>query len=142
VKGHSTTTALVRVTDDLRKGIDDRLVNMLVLLDFSKAFDRVHHKLLIVKLRTMGFSEHVLRWINDYLSERWQRVFDGHEYISNWASPETSVPQGSVLGPLLFALYINDISDTLEYSKYHMYTDDVQLCIQFNINNFVNAINH
>jgi len=140
VKGHSTATALLRVTDDIRKSIDDREVNLLVLLDFSKAFDRVHHELLIVKLRNMGFSEIVLSWIKEYISERWQRVMDGEYFCSKWATLLTSVPQGSVLGPLLFALYINDISDCLNFCKYHLYADDLQLYFPFKINEYENAI--
>jgi len=130
-KGHSTTTALVKVADDIRKAIDERKLTLLVLLDFSKAFDRVNHKLLLIKLKKLGFSWSVIKWLSDYLSHRFQRVRSGDEFTSDWAPVETGVPQGSVLGPLLFILYLHDISSVLLYSKYHLYADDTQLYIDF-----------
>ena len=138
-KGHNTVTALIKVADDLRKSVDQRKINLLVLLDFSKAFDRVHHKLLLVKLRALGFSDSAIQWFKEYLSDRCQRVLSGENFISDWAFPETGVPQGSVLGPLLFALYINDISDVLLYCFYDLYADDFQLYISFDIHNFLVA---
>lgn len=132
-KGHSTTTALIKVTDDLRKGIDQKKVSILVLLDFSKAFDRVHHKLLLAKLKTLGFSLAVIKWVEAYLCERLQRVLSGDSYVSDWVLFEVGVPQGSVLGPLLFSLYVNDLSDVLQFCQYHMYADDLQIYINFSI---------
>ena len=132
-KGHSTTSALIKVTDDLRKSIDQKKISILVLLDFSKAFDKVHHKLLFAKLKSLGFSEAVIRWIEAYLFERLQRVLSGDTYVSDWALIEAGVPQGSVLGPLLFSLYVNDLSDVLQYCQYHMYADDLQIYLNFSL---------
>ena len=138
-KGHNTTTALTKITDDMRKAIDDGMVNLLVLLDFSKAFDKVHHKLLIAKLKHLGFSNAVLKWLEEYLTCRYQRVMSGDVFISEWLSPETGVPQGSVLGPLLFWLYIYDITTVLRYCKYHLYADDLQIYISFPLNEYALA---
>ncbi|KAJ1519220.1 hypothetical protein ONE63_011174 [Megalurothrips usitatus] len=132
-KGHSTITALLKVTDDVRKSIDERKLTVLVLLDLSKAFDRVNHKLLLIKLRKLGFSSSVVNWLKEYLTNRWQRVMSG-EFVSEWAPVETGVPQGSVLGPLLFMLYLHDISTALQHTNYHLYADDTQLYKDFLIN--------
>lgn len=98
-KGYSTTTALVKVADDIRRALDETKVSVLALLDLSKAFDKVHHGLLIEKLRTIGFSDSVLCWCHSYLTERCQRVVAGENFTSDFAFIETGVPQGSVLGP-------------------------------------------
>lgn len=139
-KGHSTVSALVKVTDDLKKSMDDRLVSILTLLDFSKAFDCVHHRLLIHKLRCIGFSESVLCWFISYLSERMQRVVISNFNISEWEQILFGVPQGSVLGPLLFILYINDLPTVIKFCKIHMYADDVQLYISSKVDNIENLI--
>jgi len=134
-KGHSTATALVKVADDIRKSMDDRTLTLLVLLDFSKAFDRVNHTLLLIKLKKLGFSWSVIKWLHDYLTNRFQRVMSGDEFISDWASVETGVPQGSVLGPLLFILYLFDIFVILKHTKYHLYADDTQLYADSSVDN-------
>ena len=108
-KGYSTFTALIRVVDDIREAIDKRLLTLLVLLDLSKAFDCVHHGLLCAKMKQLGFSDSVINWFSSYLTDRCQRVFMSHDQKSRWASIITGVPQGSVLGQLLFLIYLFDL---------------------------------
>ena len=130
-KGHNTTTALLKVTDDIRRAIDKRLLTILMLLDMSKAFDCVHHTLLLTKLKSINFSKSVILWFKSYLTGRHMRVYAGEEYQSEWTEVETGVPQGSVLGPLLFAIYLFDLPDILKFCNYHMYADDIQLYLHF-----------
>ena len=95
---------------------------MRFFLDFKKAFDSVPHRLLIHKLKQFGISGCLLHWISDFLSDRYQQV-RVEEDLSERAPVLSGVPQGSVLGPLLFSLFINDISDGLS-SKMNLYADD------------------
>ena len=73
-KSHSTITALTKVLCDVRKNMDKREMTALVLLDLTKAFDRVNHKLLLIKLSKLGFSKNVIMWLKNYLNGRYQRV--------------------------------------------------------------------
>ena len=103
-KCHSTETALLRVVNDLLQASDSRCVSILSLLDLSAAFDTTDHNILITRLRsTFGCSGMVLDWFISYLRCRTQSVFAGHE--STPAVLKCGVPQGFVLGPLLFTLY-------------------------------------
>ena len=96
-----------------------------IFLDYSKAFDSVPHHRLISKLEAFGVRGNLSLWLSNFLSNRFQRVvLNGH--LSSWAQVVSGVPQGSVLGPLLFILYVNDIPDLIE-SNVRMFADDTKI---------------
>ena len=97
-----------------------------VFIDAMKAFDTVNHKILIQKIQKYGIDGSLLVWIEDYLTDRKQCTI-ANNIVSNQESIVCGVPQGSVLGPLLFLLYINDISSVINNSKISMYPDDTDL---------------
>lgn len=126
---HSCKSAALKLLDDLRVEYDKGHISYICLLDFSKAFDSVDHKLLCKKLKYyFGFSESASSLINDYLSNRTQKVRVG-QVVSTSEDIKCGVPQGSVLGPLLFSLFINDIFLICKHAKIHGYADDIQLYI-------------
>lgn len=108
-------------------GGDDRKLTILVLFDFSKAFETVSHILLRTKIRKLGFGIKALKWIFSYLTDRSQAVVDGDGRCSHWLATTMGVPQGSVLGPLLFSPFINGTGDNLLYSKHMIFADDTQI---------------
>lgn len=149
-KGRSCVTALVDVIEDVRAKLDDNMVSFLILLDHSKAFDTIDHSIMIKKLEKLfHFSKPACKLITSYLNNRTQSVhLNGNN--SNVLNVRRGVPQGSILGPLLFCLYINDLPEVLLNSKVQMYADDVQVytstrirdihsCVA-NINNDLNRI--
>ena len=105
--------------------MDEKLATILIFCDISKAFDRVWHLGLLVKLRSYGISGDLLNWISDYITDRRQIVFVENEF-SSVGNVKTGVPQGSVLGPLLFLLYINDITDNID-NLARLFADDTSL---------------
>lgn len=129
----STQTALIRITDDIRLAMDKRRVTLLMLLDFSRAFDCVNHTLLIAILKSYSLSFSVVKWFSSYLTNRLQRIRTAGGLVSEWKHNPSGVPQGSTLSALLFSMYINRISDCIRHSKSILYADDVQLYLSCDI---------
>ena len=100
----------------------------IVFLDISKAFDGVWHRGLLFKLQKLGICGPLLSWLEDYLGDRFQRVLINGQH-SNWNKINAGVPQGSVLGPLLFLVFINDITYVIKHCQIRIFADDTCLFI-------------
>ncbi|CAH2084018.1 unnamed protein product [Euphydryas editha] len=129
--GHSTSTALLKVTEDIREGMENKCVTVLVLIDFSNAFNAVDHDLLLALLTRYSISAPAIKWFSSYLRGRKQAIRTD-EGTSDWCEVSAGVPQGGILSPLLFSLFINSITSYLK-CQYHLYADDLQLYRQTNI---------
>ena len=128
LKHHSTMSALIDVIDNVRDYIDKGEVALGIYLDLKKAFDTVNHSILLSKFEHYGFRGHVNEFIGSYLNNRQQfTIIDGSK--SDIMFINTGVPQGSVLGPLFFLIYINDIIKCLSYSKATLFADDTSLLL-------------
>ena len=133
--GHSTETALVRVANDLLCSLDSGHGVLLALLDLSSAFDTIDHKTLLHRMEThFGLAGTTLNWLASYLELREQVVIIGDQ-TSEPVSLDIGVPQGSVLGPLLFLAYVSPLQQIFQKHgvKYHAYADDTQAYVPFNI---------
>ena len=131
---HSTETALLSVQNDILRAVDKFGAVLLVLLDLSAAFDTIDHNLLLLLLeKSFGLSGTVLLWIKSYISARSQSVRVG-KAISEVLCLLFGVPQGSVLGPILFILYTTSLGKVIDFHKlaHHFYADDTQLWVYFN----------
>ena len=121
-KGHSCETQLLELTNDITKCLDEGHQRDIIILDFAKAFDKVNHSLLVMKLDHYGIRGTINRWIKDFLANRQQTVVvEGS--TSEPAGVKSGVPQGSVLGPCLFLVYINDLPAKVE-SDSRLFADD------------------
>ena len=125
--GDSCLNQLLSITHLIHSSFDDysSLETRGVFLDMSKAFDKVWHDGLIYKLKTFGITGNLLSLLKDFLSNRSQRVALNGQY-SEWKGVKAGVPQGSILGPLFFLIYINDLSVNLK-STVKLFADDVSL---------------
>lgn len=137
--GHSCETALLKVTDDIITSTDRGLVTVLTLLDFTKAFDTVHHDGLVGTLRAAGFSANSLELVAGFLHDRKQSVRLDNA-VSAPLCLSQGVPQGSILSPLLFSLYTRNIPACIEHSSMHMYADDIQLYKSFKPKDWFSAV--
>lgn len=127
---HSTETALLKVSNDIMMSADSGEYTVLVLLDLSSAFDTVNHQIMLNRLKdVVGMSGTVVKWFASYLSGRTFGVFI-NQIASESKDLLCGVPQGSVLGHILFLLYVLPLGQIIrQYSNisYHLYADDIQL---------------
>ena len=125
LKARSCLTNMLCFLEETTKWIDVGSPVDIIYLDFQKAFDKVPHQRLLLKLKSHGIGDSITDWIEHWLTDRRQRVVVDGE-VSNWKSVLSGVPQGSVLGPILFLIYINDLDDSIT-SNVLKFADDTKL---------------
>ena len=140
-KGYSTSFALIDLYDKISPALDNNEFAVGIFMDLSKAFDTVNYEILYIKLKHYGYFGTALEWIKSYLSDRYQLVHFGG-YTSSLRPITCGVPQGSILGPLLFQIDINDISSVSSIAKLVLFADDTNLFFSgrdpVHLNNLVN----
>ena len=124
-RNRSTVLQLLTVMEDWTEALDNNLQVDTVYLDFKKAFDSVPHKRLVKKLEKYGITGNLLKWLKNFLYERKQRVVINGK-SSKWSDVLSRIPQGSILGPLLFIIYISDLPGVVG-SVCKLFADDCKL---------------
>ena len=127
-KKHSADLCLSYLNDEILKGFDKGMMTGMILIDLQKAFDTIDHDVLLQKLYAIGFSKHTVNWFKSYLSNRYFLV-NLENNFSQPASVSCGVPQGSIFGPLLFLIYVNDMSQAVK-CHLSLYADDSCLVCQ------------
>ena len=130
ISGRSTSLQLLNVLDKWTEALDNGSSIDVIYMDYMKAFDTVPHKRLMNKLKSYGIEDPILSWIYSFLSDRIQQVTVNNAK-STWSKVTSGIPQGSVLGPLLFVIFINDLPDIVD-SDVYLFADDTKI---FNIIN-------
>ena len=125
-KNRSTTLALIQITERIRESIDNKKFGCGIYIDLSKAFDTVNHDILLKKLEHYGVRDTSLLWFKSYLKNRKQYVYVNGE-SSSLEILTCGVPQGSVLGPLLFLIYINDLPNISKSLEFFLFADDTNI---------------
>ena len=125
---HSTDHALISLTEMVREALDSRKFSCGIFVDLQKAFDTVDHGILLSKMDYYGIRGLANNWFRSYLTDR-QQFTSINGYDSNCSSMKFGVPQGSVLGPLLFLIYINDLNKAIKFSVVHHFADDTNLLV-------------
>ena len=132
-KIHSTDFRLSCLHDNILKGFDKVIMTAMILIDLPKAFGTIDHDALLQKLYAIGFSKHTVNWFKSYLSNRSFLVNLGNNF-SQPASVSSGVPQGSILGPLLFLIYVNDMSRAVKCHLFLCADDSCLVCQHKDIN--------
>jgi len=126
LKRRSTCTQLIECLEDWTKQLENKNPTDVIYVDFRKAFDSVSHDKLLLKLEAYGIKGKLLDWIREFLSNRKQRVCLGN-FTSNYVPVTSGIPQGSILGPLLFLIYVNDLPEIFEGVTCKLFADDLKL---------------
>jgi retron-type reverse transcriptase len=140
---HSTLSALIKICDEILNNMDKEKINCIVFLDIWKAFDSINHNILLSKMRSnFGISGNELLWFESYLMNREQQCV-ANGILSSVGKLKCGVPQGSILGPLLFLLYINDLPQCLQKTTPGLYADDMEIyASSHNVNDLIDNINY
>lgn len=138
---HSCTTALLKITDDIIQATDENKLTVLVLLDYSKAFDCVNYNILLSMLHFHGFSSNAVKLLETYLIGRTQMV-KRNDTLSSSLELSRGVPQGSILGPLLFCLYTATLNRHISHCRIHTYADDTQVYLSFDPKDLIASVHN
>ena len=133
-KHHSTNTCLSHLNNKILEGFDKGMVSGMILIDLQKAFDTIDHNILLKKMKFMGFADSTISWFRSYLTNRLFLV-NIRDTLSDPCVISCGVPQGSILGPLLFLLYVNDMPQAVQ-SDLLLYADDT--CLVYSEKNVLN----